>query len=540
MKFGPVPVASALGAVAAHTVAAEGRTIRKGTVLDAHDVDALAKAGLAEIVVARLEPDDVAEDEAARRLAAAVAGSQVRADAPFTGRVNLFAERAGVLRLDADAVRGINAVDEAMTLATLAPFAAVEAGRMVATVKIIPFAVPGALVDAAIAAARSARLDVVPYVRRKIGFVQTVTASLPTKALDKTARVTRARVAALNAELLPEHRVPHEVEALTHAVANARAQGAELILIFGASAIADRRDVIPAALERAGGRVLHLGMPVDPGNLLLVGELEGAPVLGAPGCARSPKENGFDWVLARLAAGLLVTREDIVGMGVGGLLMEIAARPQPRAEKPTPPHRPRVAGVLLAAGRSTRFGGPNKLLQDLDGKPVVRHAAEALLSGGCAPVLVVTGHMREEIERALAGIPVTFVHNPDFAAGLSTSLAAGIGAAPPEADGALVALGDMPRVTADDVAALLAAFDPEKGRAIVAPTVGGKRGNPVLWARRFFAELRAVEGDVGARHLVGANENLLAEIALDGDGALVDVDTPEALAAARAKKSPRG
>src|SRR5204863_934808 len=153
-----------------------------------------------------------------------------------------------------------------------------------------------------------------------------------------------------------ERRVPHESRALAQALDEVLGAGAELAIVFGASAIADRRDVIPAAVEAIGGSIGHFGMPVDPGNLLLIAQAQGRPVLGAPGCARSPKENGFDWVLMRLLAGLDVSREDIIGMGVGGLLMEIVTRPQPRKE-PVEAAAPRIAAVVLAAGRSTRMEG---------------------------------------------------------------------------------------------------------------------------------------------------------------------------------------
>src|SRR6202040_2282846 len=141
--------------------------------------------------------------------------------------------------------------------------------------------------------------------------------------------------------------------------------GAELVIVFGASAIADTRDVIPAAIEAVGGEIGHFGMPVDPGNLLLIAQAQGRPILGAPGCARSPKENGFDWVLLRLLSGLEVSREDIIGRGVGGLLMEIVTRPQQREVPPAGDGR-RVGAIVLAAGRSTRMGGPNKLLAEID------------------------------------------------------------------------------------------------------------------------------------------------------------------------------
>jgi molybdenum cofactor cytidylyltransferase len=303
--------------------------------------------------------------------------------------------------------------------------------------------------------------------------------------------------------------------------------------VFGASAIADRRDVIPAAVETIGGRIEHFGMPVDPGNLMLVAEARGHTVLGAPGCARSPKENGFDWILARLLCGLPVTRHDITGMGVGGLLMEIVTRPQPR-ETETAAGR-RVAAVVLAAGRSTRMGGPNKLLAEIGGRPLVRIAVEQALASSAKPVVVVTGHQRDQVEAALKGLKVTFVHNPDFADGLSTSLKAGIAALPADVDGAVVCLGDMPQVDARLIDRLIGAFDPERGALVVVPTIAGKRGNPVVWSRRFFADLAALDGDVGARHLIGSYPEAVVEVPVADKAALVDVDTPDALDAVKAE-----
>jgi len=309
--------------------------------------------------------------------------------------------------------------------------------------------------------------------------------------------------------------------------------GAELVIVFGASAIADKRDVIPAAVEAVGGKIEHFGMPVDPGNLMLVAAANGTPVLGAPGCARSPKENGFDWILARLLCGLPVTRRDITGMGVGGLLMEIVTRPQPRADEA--PAGRKAAAIVLAAGRSTRMGGPNKLLADVGGRPMVRIAVEQALASKARPVIVVTGHQRERVEEALAGLPVTFVHNPDFAQGLSTSLKAGVAALPQEADGVIVCLGDMPQVDAALIDRLISGFDPERGALVVVPTIAGKRGNPVVWSRRFFAELAGLDGDVGARHLIATYPEAVVEVPVDGNAAFTDIDTPDALEAVRAE-----
>jgi molybdenum cofactor cytidylyltransferase len=537
MKFGAVPIVEAEGGVAVHSIRKDGFVLKKGTRIGPTEIAAMKLAGITEVTVARLEPGDVSEDAAAADIAAALAGDGVRIEDAFTGRVNLFAEHAGVLVVDKQAIDRLNRVDEAITFATLAAFAPVVEGEMIATVKIIPFAVAAAAREAAVAAARETAplIRVAPYRIRSVGILSTLLPGLADKVVAKTLKVTQDRLAPSGAAIVAERRVAHDARALASALQEVEKAGAELILVFGASAIADRRDVIPAAIESIGGRIEHFGMPVDPGNLMLVGDLMGHPVLGAPGCARSPKENGFDWILARLLAGLPVTRQDITGMGVGGLLMEIVTRPQPREasrEAPQPDGR-RIAAIVLAAGRSTRMGS-NKLVAEIKGEPLIRVAVEQALASRADPVIVVTGHERERVEKALADLKVRFVHNPDFADGLSTSLKVGLAAVPLEADGAIICLGDMPQVRAAMIDRLIAAFDPSRGALIVVPTIEGKRGNPVVWSRRFFPELAALEGDVGARHVIGTYGEALVEVPADRT-ALVDIDTPEALSALKAE-----
>ena len=186
-----------------------------------------------------------------------------------------------------------------------------------------------------------------------------------------------------------------------------------------------------------------------------------------------------------------------------------------------------IAVVVLAAGRSTRMGA-NKLLQDLDGFPLVRHAVQSAAASGLEPVVVVTGHEEPSVRAALHGLDVTFVSNPAYAEGLSTSLRAGIAALPETSDAAVVMLGDMPQVSAPLIQRLIAAYNPLEGSSIVVPTVDGKRGNPVLFDRRYFAEILALEGDVGARHLIGAHDDQVAELSVDDAAVFTDVDTPEA------------
>ncbi len=531
MKFGPLPLDQAVGAVVAHALRHGDIVLKKGIIVTGEHINRLKAAGISEIVVALAEPGDVGENEAAERLAVAVAGPAVRVEAPFTGRSNLFAEAAGVLVIDRARIDVANAISEAITIATLEPMKKVGLGEMIATVKMIPFSVPEVDLGTAIKVAERT-ISVAPFTPRRVGVISTLLPGLKPSVVNKTLDVLDHRLGALGpSRRVHDVRVPHEMSALKEALALLAGQGTDVIIVFGASAISDRRDVIPAAIEAAGGRVEHLGMPVDPGNLLLIGELAGVPVIGAPGCARSPTENGFDWVLQRLCAGLAVTRTDIQRMGVGGLLMEIISRPQPRVPAAQVEAAP-VAAVVLAAGMSTRMGA-NKLLEDLDGKPVVRHVVEAALASRCQHVSVVLGHQADDVTAALKGLDVSLVHNPDYADGMATSLIAGVSAIPDTAHAALVCLGDMPLVTPVMINAILDGFARHANARAVVPVAAGRRANPVLISRELFEDLKLLSGDVGARALLDRAGPGLIEVIIDDAAVLLDVDTPEALAQAR-------
>jgi molybdenum cofactor cytidylyltransferase len=536
MKFGPVAPDDAIGSVAVHSIRQNGFVLKKGTIISRAEADALKAAGIASVVVAKLEEGDVSEDVAAADIARAVAGEGVFVENAFTGRANLYAAHPGLLMVDRAGIDRINQVDEAITFATLAAFKPVVAGEMIGTVKIIPFGVAGRVRDMAVNAVEAKPdrlLHIAPYRVTRIGVVSTLLPGLSPKVVDKTLRVLDERLSQTDAKVIKELRVPHEQAPLAKAIVSALDAGAELVIVFGASAIADRRDVIPAAIEAIGGEIEHFGMPVDPGNLMLIGNAHGVPVMGAPGCARSPKENGFDWVLMRLLAGLSVGRAEVTAMGVGGLLMEIVTRPQPRNPVVAEGRR-QVAGIVLAAGRSSRMNGPNKLLAELNGKPLVRIAVEQALASKASPVIVVTGHQHKEVAAVLSGLDVKIVHNPDFATGLASSLKAGIAAVPADAAGAVVSLGDMPLVDADLLDRLIAQFSPDRGALIAVPVSEGRRGNPVLWSRRFFPELMTLEGDVGARNVILRHPEAVSEVVVEGNSAFLDIDTPDMLAKARA------
>ncbi len=335
MKFGAVALAAARGCVLAHSQKLPGGALKKGSVLDAADLQRLAAAGVQSVVVAILDDDDVAEDVAAAQVAQALAGAAVEIGTATTGRVNLYARGAGLLMLDAARVHAANTVHEGLTIATLHADTPVRDGQMLATVKIIPYAVPAAALHQLLQklAGAGAALRIAPWQGMRVSLVLTRGADTADSVLAKMRRSVAARLEPLGAALVAEQVIAHDATSVARALKQL-AQAIDppgLLLVSGIAATVDREDVVPAGVVMAGGRVLHAGMPVDPGNLLVLAQLsEALPVVGIPTCARSPKLNGFDFVLRRFAAGESVTGAEIQAMGVGGLLTEIENRPMPR------------------------------------------------------------------------------------------------------------------------------------------------------------------------------------------------------------------
>ncbi len=535
MRFGDTPLSDANGAVLAHSVRGRGISFKKGRRLSADDIVALEKAGVRSVIAARLDPDDVPEDDAAARIAAALQGDHLSASAAFTGRVNLIATERGIAVID-DVINALNRIDEAITVATVPAWDLVAPRQIVATIKIIPFAVAERFVAECEGLAQQVQraVRIAPLSAKAVGLIQTQLPGTKPSMLDKTTAVLSARLERLDSTLANELRCDHDAAPLKEAIQTHLSNGCTMVLVAGASAITDRRDVIPSAIEAAGGKIEHFGMPVDPGNLLMLGRIGDTPVVGLPGCARSPKFNGIDWVLQRLCADIPLSPEDIMAMGIGGLLKEMPGRPQPRTGEPSEqaaPHAPRIASIILAAGQSRRMGDTNKLLIAVDGKPMVRWAVEAALASAATPVFVVLGHQADKVRDALSGVDVTFVENPEYADGISASVRRGVAALPANVDGAVVILGDMPKVGSTLIDRLVAAYNPVEGRALCIPTWRGKRGNPVLIGKQFFAEVQDLSGDVGARPLISQYPELTCEVDMDDDAALVDIDTPEALGA---------
>jgi molybdenum cofactor cytidylyltransferase len=533
--FGEFPVAECEGLLLAHTLRVADGSLKKGRRVTSADLQALMAAGHQRVYGARLAADDLAEDAAAAAVAALLQGESIVARRAYTGRCNLHATQRGLVTVEAEIIDRINAVDESVTVATLAPLSPVRAGGVVATVKVIPLAVGRDIIDrCADEAARGLALSLWPFARKRAALIVTEQPGDPEKNYAGAVTSSRRRIEDLGSHLGLVQRCRHRRDAVGLALHETLAAGCDLVMISGATVPKDRADTIPSAIVAAGGEIIHFGMPVEPGNMLLLARIGDVPVIILPGCARSRRTNGLDWVLQRMLAGMPMGSAEIRSMGVGGLIRNAPeAEEDPEAVEPAPQRVAsgrRVAALVLAAGSSRRMAGSNKLLQPVAGVPMVRRAANAALASRSTAVVVVTGFDADAVRESLAGLDLEFANNPEHASGMASSLRAGLGALPADTDAVVVVLGDMPMVTAAHIDSLIAAFDPARGN-IVVPVKGDRRGNPILWPRALFAEMQQVRGDVGARELLKIHAGRVDSVACGDDAIFADVDTPDALRA---------
>lgn len=526
MKFGAVATEEAQGALLAHSLRVPGLVFRKGHALGAEDLRALRRAGIDRVAVVHPEEGDLDENRAAVTVAARLAGAGIACAAPVNGRVKMYAVEPGLASLDERGVHAVNAAGENVALATLAPLTRVKRGQVLATLKVLPLALSTNEIDA-LGPRLSPSVSVSAFRPLRVGLLQTRVEGTKDSLLEKAVAGTRTRLESFGGSLLATRCCEHHEAAVGQAISDLKQLGLDLLVVIGASATMDRRDCIPRGIESVGGVVERLGMPVDPGHLTLLARCGDLRVLVAPGSARSSRRSSFDLLLERFAARVPVDSGSVAALGIGGL--EKTLHVAPEAVRNVRPESV-VAALVLAAGQSRRMGPANKLLAVVDGVPMVaRVVAEALESRACA-VHVVTGYERTRVQEVLAHQDLHLVHNPDFERGISTSIAAGLASLPADVEGALICLGDMPAVSAEVLDRIIAVFDPARGAEICVPTYRGKRGNPVLWSRSFFAEIRRIRGDAGARHLIGEHSEVVREVPIDDASILMDVDSPEALA----------
>lgn len=518
MRFETIKLQNGAGWRLAHSHAIEDIKIPKTSLLTASLVKDMLAAGIHEVEAYQLEEGDLDENTAAEKLAGTIAGENTYISSASKGRANIYAKTPGLFIPDIK-INEINSLSSDVGISCLPKLTPVNKGKLLATIKIIPYGLDSSIVEKGCQIGSAIRVSA--YKSFKASLIMSGHGMT-----EKALKITENRINALSGVLTDVSSCHHSIKTLSKKLQYSKES---LILISGVSAISDRRDIVPRALEEAGGTILHLGMPVDPGNLLMLGELDGKTVIGMPGCAKSPALNGFDWVLERYAARLPLTAEIIQQMGIGGLLKEPAERPSPRAPRKTE-NKSKTQAIILAAGMSSRSGKTHKLLAILDGKPVLEQTLLSLKKAGIHDIIVVTGARSEEMQEALHGYKVTYIHNEHYETGMASSLALGVSALDNETSQTIICLGDMPFVAPDSYKKLIEASARVSEATIFAPCFKGKRGNPVLWHHTHFDALKSLTGDKGGRHIIQSTPDTLCDVPVEDPGILIDLDTPEALA----------
>ena len=537
MIFDSFDCTDAEGILLAHTIRVPGLRFKKGRVLSPEDLTILHDNGITKVSGVRLEAGDVDEDQAALEVARALAGPLVDVRLPVAGRCYLYARQDGLAIVQRDVIDAINQSDVGIFIATLSEYAQCLKQQAVASIKVVPFAVPRSDVDRCLqlAAASDGAIALQAFVARRVALVLTDSVGFKESMLDSTSRVTRERVAQMGGEVVFEARCDHSVPELSAALERALATDVELVLVCGASITVDPADIVPSAIVACGGEVDHFGMPVEPGNMLLVAHVGERPVINLPGCSRSPKLNGLDWVMQRVAADLPLGKKEILAMGVGGLIKDISHRWRMREQRNLVEQfhsQYKVAALVLGAGRSSRMGEQNKLLASVGGIPMLQRVVDAALKAEITSVTVVTGCQEQEVRQLLRSREVSFVHNPAYQEGIAGSLKLGLSSLPADIDGVIILLADMPFIEAVHLNELIAEFNPTIERDIVAPIREGRLGNPIIWSTRYIPAMMKLSGDRGARPLLDEFAANVWEVPMGDDAIFMDVDTPEALAEA--------
>ena len=520
MKFGPQPLQNCLNAILAHGFSKDGLRLSKGTRLDQPTLDRLTELGVQSLTVATLEADDIDEDTAAQRLAEALCGDGIRVGRPVAGRCQLRSQSDGILHVPEALIHQINQLGWQITIATPKDRTLVRERSLVASIKLIPYAISEAELTTALRCIDGQTITLSPLHPHRVGLIVSQRGPHPPKWVDRAIQAQRTRLGTLSSHIDHIEYCTHRETDIADAIHTLTQKGCAPILFLGASAIADSNDHFPKAIESLGGRVIHVGMPVDPGNLLLLGQLSGTAVIGIPGCARALKPTGYDSVLQQVLCGVMPTAVDIQRMGVGGLMAAETANP-------TAKETPQPVALVMMAGQSQRMGPENKLLLPTGPQqlPMVRVVVQQLLAAGCEQILAVVGYGSADILNALEGLAVDFVENPTPEQGLSSSIRCGLNAIP-DAESALIVLGDMPFVTVDSYQQLLAAAA-QYPQSVIAPVFDGQRGNPVVFPRSAFDQLKSLEGDQGARMLL--KRIGFRPLPLYDRGTLRDIDQPEDL-----------
>ncbi len=521
MYFGEVLIEKSIGNILGHTLNVNGKKLSKGRKISKEDVKILKEFGYRSIICAKSDKNDIHEDVIAKKVGNLFINETVISEDPHTGRTNLLASKSGLLEINEEAIEKFNSTSEEVTIATLKNYSKVKKGEMIATIKIIPFFVSTKVLNKIKNSILKKSLYIHSFENKKVGLILTHVGKQNIKLNNISINRIEERLKKFNSSLTEIVTCEHNSETISNYIKVLKNKKINIILILGASAIVDIKDKIPEAIISSNGKIIRFGMPVDPGNLLLIGKIKNISVIGLPGCARSPSLNGFDWVLERVIANVTISNKDIYQMGVGGLLKTINKNKKSYKKY-------NIANIILAAGQSKRMKKVNKLLININSKNMIQNIIDTATKSNARDNIIVLGHEKEQIEKFVKK-NITIVANNEYKNGLSTSLKKGISALPEDCDAAVIILGDMPKISFNLINSLIKNFDPKNNINIVIPSHKGKRGNPILIGRKFFPDILKLKGDMGAKNIINNNINDIYDIPQRTSSSLIDIDTKEDL-----------
>lgn len=531
MKIENLDPRESKGSILAQSYNLSERKLSKGTRVSKAIVELLNKENIKSILCAVPDENDMDEDAAAEAISNAIDRNRIYAEEASTGRVNFRTPALGVVRYNRELIKKINLVDESIAFSIVEHNQLLAKNDLIATLKIIPFFASKIYVERVVALLSKYEIFKIHRLEeKKVDFIQTYYNWQKRSIFKATSNVTRSRLDALGCLLEKETLIPHDHESLCSEIKSSLDSGAQVLLISGASAITDRSDYIPRAILSVGGEIIQYGLAVDPGNLLLIGQIGSTTVIGMPGCARSPKLNGFDWVLQLLMANIPITKEELADMGAGGLLMEIASRPLPRAlSKSVYKRGKKIMGVILAAGNSTRMGKDNKLLRNVGDASLVRNTAVEMLNSDVDSCSIVLGYQSDKVAEVIKDLNISLILNPLWQEGQASSLKAALNTLDDTYSDLLIMLGDLPGVKSRHINTIIEEHLLTNNRRskITIPSFNGKKGNPVIWGRSFFPDLSNLEGDVGGRALFNHHPAAINLLDMDDPAVVTDTDTPE-------------
>lgn len=531
MKFGEFPVYDALGIELVHDVRCQEKTLKKGHVLTSADISLLKYAGIKTVTGVSFASEDVLAETAADILLKSLVGDYLRYTLPDeTGYSEIFADTDGVLIFDTERLLRFNAHDESIFLSTVQPYMPVYKGQFIANLRLFGPAVTANVLNEAVTkiSGTGSLLKVAPYAFCKIGFIRTLMNNSSVAPLDDDK--IAARFGAFGFNVVYSDLCEHNATAIEKAVRNAIDAQAEVVLVESQNPPLHREDIVPMGFKEAAADIDRLGWPVDNGLSVVIGHKNNVKLLGYG--AQDADQPALDRLLRFLATKSLPSNDIFPSLAMNGVsLGRMTKRISPEQTEQSVAvgslsDRKKIAVVILAAGSGRRMIGTNKLLEYINGLPMVEHVVRSALSSKADYVAVVTGHDAKFIEKRLEQYDVKIVRNADYVSGVLGSIRLGLAVLPPDIAAALVLPADMPEFTEEYIDKLIDAFDFSAERPpVVLPSYNSVRHNPVLWPRDLFKVVKIVPEDAQWVPALIEHSDYIKEVVLKDDLPLTDINT---------------